>query len=275
MNKSFLLLLFLLLTSLMTARACAQKPGEDPSILDKLGADARIFLEDGGSYFTAPLRFSAYDWFLFGGLAAANTALITVDQEGRELLGTGTTRSLNDDFWDIPTRYGVVTYANILSLGIYTGGLLSGCDDVRTTGRLLFESISYSGISVMALRFAFGRARPYNGDSEWDFRWFEGSNEIQSFPSGHTTVAFALSTVLAEQFGGVWARIGFYGMASMTAYARVRNNQHWVSDVVSGGILGLLTGLYVVDRERERPSNETGLLVTPTPGGIRIVYRLP
>jgi hypothetical protein len=61
----------------------------------------------------------------------------------------------------------------------------------------------------------------------------------------------------------------------MTAYARVRNNQHWVSDVVSGGILGLLTGLYVIDRDRERPSNETGLLVTPTPGGIRIVYRLP
>jgi membrane-associated phospholipid phosphatase len=202
---------------------------------------------------------------------------MTVDEDMKEWLGSENQASLNDDFWDIPTRYGIVSYANIFSLGVYATGLATDSDDIRRTGRLLFESISYSGISVMAIRYIFGRSRPYPGNSPTDFNWFETSNEIQSFPSGHTTVAFALSTVLAEEIGGVWARIAFYGLASMTGYARVRNNQHWFSDVVVGAGLGLVTGLHVVRQERLRgqSGSEARLSVFPSANGINLVYRLP
>ncbi len=257
----------------------AQDVTEDKSVWEKLGEDGGIFLQDAGSFFGAPLRFSGTDWLITAGVAGGTVALMSADEEFRDLLGSDNTASLNDDFWDIPTRYGIVSYANIFSLGVYATGLATGSDDWRRTGRLLFESISYSGISVMAFRYVFGRSRPYEGNSEWDFNWFETSNEIQSFPSGHTTVAFALSTVLAEEIGGVWAGIAFYGMASMTAYARVRNNQHWVSDVVAGAGLGLVTGFHVISQERARErgnsSPGTGLSIVPGVGRILFIYRLP
>jgi hypothetical protein len=257
--------------------AVAQVTNGEQSILEKLGEDGMLFLEDAGSYFTAPLRFSGSDWFLTAGVAGGTMGLMAIDEDMKELLGSENQQTLNDDFWDIPTSYGIVAYANAFSLVLYTGGLASGSDDLRRTGRLLFESLSYSGITVMALRYTFGRSRPYPGNSPWDFNWFETSNEIQSFPSGHTTVAFAMSTVLAEEIGGIWARIAFYGMATMTGYARVRNNQHWFSDVVAGAGLGLLSGFHVINREREREglADQARLTVVPLVNGIGLVYRLP
>ncbi len=273
----FVLLAVWLLTCSGISRAHAQEESEDQSILEKLGEDGGIFLSDAGSYFGAPLRFTGTDWLIAGGVAGGTVALMAVDEDIKELLGSTNQESLNGDFWDVPTKYGVVAYANIFSLGVYTGGLLTGCDDLRRTGRLLFESITYSGISVMAVRYIFGRSRPYNTNSPWEFNWFETSNEVQSFPSGHTTVAFALSTVLAEEIGGVWAGLAFYGMASMTAYARVRNNQHWFSDVVVGAGLGLVTGFHVVrqERMREQSAPEVGLSIIPGLNGIQLIYHLP
>jgi membrane-associated phospholipid phosphatase len=156
--------------------------------------------------------------------------------------------------------------------------LLIRNDDIRITGRLLFESLSFSGLAVISMRYIAARSRPPSGDGAWKFNGFRWANEIQSFPSGHTTVAFAFSTVLAERIDNIWARIGFYGMASLTAYARVLNNKHWVSDVIIGAGLGLAGGLHVVRREKERASQPSGgtrrLQIHPSIGGIRFVYRL-
>ena len=74
-----------------------------------------------------------------------------------------------------------------------------GADDIRITGRLLFESISISGVSVIAVRFIAGRSRPFSEDGPWKFNGFRTDNTFQSFPSGLVTVAFALSTVFAER----------------------------------------------------------------------------
>jgi len=267
------------LTVMLSAACCTSygfgRNGRDETIMTKLGDDGLIFLQDAGSYFTAPLRFTGEDWLVTAGVVGGIPLLMTVDDEMKDLLGSGNTKSLNGDFWDIPTTYGAVAYANIFSLTMYTSGLLAGQDDLRRTGRLLFESLAYSGVSVMALRIVFGRSRPYDDNSPWDFNWFELDNEVQSFPSGHTTVAFAMSTVLAEEIGGIWARVGFYGLAAMTGYARVRNNQHWFSDVIAGAGLGLLAGFHVVGEERKREKGEenSGLEIRPSFNCLQFVYR--
>jgi membrane-associated phospholipid phosphatase len=242
-----------------------------------MGEDARIFLDDGISYFISPLRFTGQDWPITAGVAGGAALLIPSDPSAREFVGSDNHKSINGDFWDIPTEYGVVQYANAFALGLYAGGLVTGCDDIRTTGRLVFESISYSGITVIALRsLLFGRSRPYGENRPWQFNWFEWSNEKQSFPSGHTTVAFAMSTVLAERIDRLWARIGFYGMASLTGIARMRNNQHWLTDVLVGAGIGVLTGFHVMDREhrREETDGMGRLEIFPAPGGLAIVYHL-
>lgn len=240
--------------------------------------DGRIFLEDAAYFFTSPLRFDGRDWLYAGAAAGGTLAMMSVDDDIRKRIGRNTESTLNNDFWDIPTRYGVVQYANIFAVGTYATGLFAGKDDIRVTGRLLFESLSFSGSLVMVVRYVAGRSRPYGDNSPWDFNGFQWSNRFQAFPSGHTTVAFAVSTVLAERIDNIWARIGLYGLASLTAFARVYNNQHWMSDVVVGGAAGLAAGLVVVSRERERGmgiGSDTGRIgVFPYAGGVRVVLRL-
>lgn len=241
------------------------------TITDDLLYDGKIFLEDAGSYFTLPLRFDTNDWLLTAGLTGSTLLMISLDEEMKNKVGRNTISSFNNDFWDIGTSYGVVTYANLFSAGVYVTGLISREDEIRVTGRLLLESLTYSGITVMIARYIAGRVRPYYNEGEWAFKGFNIDNEFQSFPSGHTVVAFALSTVLAERFDNIWARIGFYGLASITAFSRVYNNQHFFSDVVIGGLLGLGTGLYVVNREVERhqPQNEKlKVYFYPGPDGL-------
>jgi hypothetical protein len=242
-----------------------------------LAADAELFLGDAISFFAAPRSFGSNEWSLAAAASGTVITLMVADQELQSRIGRDTERNLNNDFWDIPTRYGIVQYANLFSFGTYAIGLFTGSDAIRTTGRLLFESLSISGVSVMALRFLFGRSRPYGENNAWDYNWFEWSNEIQSFPSGHTTVAFALSTVLAEQLGGVLPRVGLYGLATLTGFARVYNNQHWVSDAVAGGLLGFVAGLHVVGRERERrngSADSANLELSVQGGGISIMWWL-
>ena len=127
----------------------------------------------------------------------------------------------------------------------------------------------------MAARIIAGRERPYSEKGPWKFTIWNFDNEVQSFPSGHTTVAFALSTVLAEHFGTVWSRIGFYGFASLTAYARVLNNQHWFSDVIVGALIGISGGIHVLAREESRNNigEHSSLSVYPSINGISLIYK--
>ncbi|WP_460940229.1 phosphatase PAP2 family protein [Spirosoma humi] len=70
----------------------------------------------------------------------------------------------------------------------------------------------------------------------------DGSNYL-SFPSGHTANAFTGASLLDREFGGVspWIPIGGYAMATSTGILRMTNDKHWVSDVLIGAGIGLLS----------------------------------
>jgi membrane-associated phospholipid phosphatase len=252
--------------------------GPQPGRWDLLADDARIVLSDVGDFFSAPLRWETRDWGVAAAGSAGTLLLMAADKELQQRLGRETEQTINNDFWDIPTQYGYVQYANAAALLTYTTGLAAGWDDLRVTGRLLFESLTNSGIAVIVARTITGRNRPYGTNSPWGFRWFEWGNEVQSFPSGHVVVAFGFSTVIAERSGSWPVRIAAYGMALLTAFARVHNNQHWVSDAVVGAALGIAGGLHAIGRERERDGvhlRQEGLLFQPIPGGVRVSWVLP
>lgn len=71
-----------------------------------------------------------------------------------------------------------------------------------------------------------------------------------SFPSGHTANAFLGAAILAEEYGSqsVWYSVGGYTAATATGTFRMLNNRHWLSDVLVGAGIGILSAkaAYVV-----------------------------
>jgi len=253
--------------------ARAQDSAASPVFYRVVLTDAKIALEDGLSFWSAPARFSGRDWMIAGGTVAGTLGVMSADNYLYRTFSIETDDQLPHSAWEIPTYYGEMEYASIFSAGLYAVGLVSGDKNIRVTGRLVLESLAFSGTVMVALRYMTARAGPA-GDA-WNFKGFQWSDEGQSFPSGHSVVAFAMSTVLAEQIDHPLARIGLYGFASLTAYSRVRFTQHWTSDVLVGSALGIASGLYVVSREREREGQSgerQGLSIMPTANGLCVQY---
>lgn len=70
----------------------------------------------------------------------------------------------------------------------------------------------------------------------------DGSNSY-SFPSGHTAQAFAAATFLSEEYKDQfkWMPYVAYGMASSVGLMRIANNRHYISDVLLGAGIGILS----------------------------------
>jgi membrane-associated phospholipid phosphatase len=83
--------------------------------------------------------------------------------------------------------------------------------------------------TVKGLKICVNRTRP-NGEEE-------------SFPSGHTAKAFMGATLWAHEYGhrSVWIPMAGYTVATATGVMRVLNNRHYVSDVLVGAAVGILT----------------------------------
>lgn len=83
--------------------------------------------------------------------------------------------------------------------------------------------------------------------------WRPDNSDNRSFPSGHTTFAFAGATVLHKEFGHLspWISVAGYGVATLTAVDRVfRDRHHWY-DACAGAAIGFLSTeltYYVTDR---------------------------
>lgn len=82
----------------------------------------------------------------------------------------------------------------------------------------------------------------------------------RSFPSGHTSGSFALAAVIKYLYGNLPGYLA-YGMAAFVGSTRIHDNKHYLSDVVSGAILGMLIGRSFTHQHQlewsMRPNSET------------------
>jgi membrane-associated phospholipid phosphatase len=95
-----------------------------------------------------------------------------------------------------------------------------------------------------------------------------------SFPSGHTTVAFAVSAVLAERIKNPWASVGLYGAATAAAVSRMYTQDHWLSDVVfTAAYTTAIAHAVVKWFEKENEGDAHAFNIVPTTSGVSIVWR--
>jgi len=115
---------------------------------------------------------------------------------------------------------------------------------MQNIGIISLQSIAASGgLSMLTKRIA-QRARP----SEELGTWHRSANKSDaSFPSNHAAVAFAAVTPFAQEYDAPW----LYGLAVVGSMGRVAERQHWVSDVVAGGMVGYAIGSWLWQAQRD------------------------
>lgn len=109
----------------------------------------------------------------------------------------------------------------------------------------LFVAIAGSGIIVNIFRFLAGRYRPemWFAQGAYGFEFLQIKSTALSFPSGHTTTAFALAMVLIIFWRKYWPFFVF--LATLIAASRVIITAHFLSDVVAGAYLGSFSVLFI------------------------------
>lgn len=211
-------------------------------------------------YFTAPIRWDTADWLYFGAAVGAIGAAHQFDGNVRRHFTTPTTPLDGKDTHSVRDA----APAAIAVAGTWVFATLVDDSAGRVEAYTMLEAGALSSITATAFKYAAGRKRP-NETTRVD-EWRSGGS---SFPSLHTTAAFAIGTVLAESGGEDyrWMRrfLG-YGIGLGTAYIRLHDNQHWLSDTVAGAAIGTATGLFTVNRRSERV-HKWDISVVPMPGG--------
>lgn len=160
-------------------------------------------------------------------------------------------RSYSHTLTNIGGLYEVVPFAGIAALGFAFKN-----EKLRTTTYLAMQSYITSTVWSTLFKTVSGRTRPANFDpnSPENEPRFHGPfyklpyGNNSSFPSGHTTLAFAAATVYAKEYKYIpVVPVISYTVASLISLSRITENRHWATDVITGAALGYLSGTQVVN----------------------------
>ena len=109
---------------------------------------------------------------------------------------------------------------------------------IRNKGILILSSVSISSLSSLALKHIIDRQRPFN---TYDFFEKLSAGGSPSFPSGHTTEAFAFAVAICVAFPRWYIIIPSLFWALTVGYTRMSLGVHYPSDVMAGIVLGIVS----------------------------------
>lgn len=116
-----------------------------------------------------------------------------------------------------------------VAYGLDAAGIPSQTD-IRNRTAILLKGEVLMTSTVFLLKYTTHQLRP-------------DANTYNSFPSGHTAQAFAAATFLSEEYKQrfPWMPYAAYGLASTVGGLRIANNRHYISDVLLGAGIGILS----------------------------------
>jgi len=131
-------------------------------------------------------------------------------------------------------KTGIDDYTQYFGPAMTVGLKLGGYEGRSDWPRLLASAGMSYGIMaalVNGIKYTAKEMRP------------DGS-QANSWPSGHTATSFVGASLLHKEYGltrSPWFSVAGYGVATATGVMRVLNNRHWISDVMSGAGIGILS----------------------------------
>jgi membrane-associated phospholipid phosphatase len=156
----------------------------------------------------------------------------------------------------------------------YVTGRITGLPNFSAASARVAGATLGAAVLCEGLKLAVGRARPNAAPGDPDeFRPFGRLNA--SFPSGHTTVAFAAAAAIDEESQARWVSWVVYPAAAAVGWARVREDRHWLSDVTAGAALGFWAGRKVdrVERGQVRLFDRARFLFRGSPRKFQVGFK--
>lgn len=167
-------------------------------------------------------------------------------------------------------EFGNVRTIRPAALMLFLGSLASGNEHFQDAAFTSLESVVIANVVTAVLKSAFGRARPYQERDPSQFDPFSGNT---SFPSGHSTTAFALVTPWLIYYPGP-VTAGLMVLSGATALSRVASSSHWVSDIVAGSSIGFATAYLLSQTHLKRSESlQVSPLVTEGGAGVSVAVR--
>ena len=126
-------------------------------------------------------------------------------------------------------------YSQFFGPAAVVGLKLAGVEGRSDWPRLLANAGMSYGLMALMVNVIKNTAKEMRPDG----------STANSWPSGHTATAFVGATLLHKEYGltrSPWYSVAGYGVATATGVMRVLNNRHWISDVLSGAGIGILSG---------------------------------
>jgi membrane-associated phospholipid phosphatase len=207
-------------------------------------------------------------WYEAAAVLGGIGALSLLDQPVHRFVQAHRSQTLND-IADVFRVEGEPVYYAGISLGVLGAGVITGDPEVQRTGVRLSTTVAVSAAAMSLLKLTFGRARPTDGVGAFSFHPFSppgnnsGSMTRGALPSGHTTAAFAVATTLADEVDSPVADVLLYTAAAGTAWSRINDNRHWLTDTSLGAIIGITASKIVSGRWRIFNFRPPSFLVGP------------
>ncbi len=189
----------------------------------------------------------AIKWWGVAGLVGAGVlTMAVVDAPVQEWTANPEHSSQTaNDFSDAFRYFGQWQVVAPVTGGMILAGLIAKKPAILHSGLRVGASVLLAGVVTGIFKYSLGRVRPYDTNDVWDYQPFSGN---ASMWSGHTVVAFSFAASLAQEIHRTWATVGLYTLATGTAWSRVYDNQHWVSDVMVGAAVGIASAKLATGR---------------------------
>jgi len=211
-----------------------------PYSLSQFGHETFLFIKQ-------PTLWKGKDWLKVGLIAAATVAVMPLDQP--LINSTQGNQRYNNSVFIVGGRiygewYAIGGVASVF--GIY--GLIAKDDRAKKISIELVQAGIYAELITHLLKNTIGRARPYTNEGAFSYHPFSFFDvDYNSMPSGHTTSAMALSTVMSRHANKMVFKVLAYAPAAFTMFSRMYQNQHFLSDEILACGIGYFVGNWVVD----------------------------
>ena len=209
---------------------------------------------------TYPFHAKKKDWTKFAVFTGGTIALAFADKPISEFFaGLANRNKPVSSVSNFVTSFGgLYEVGSLAGFAIY--GFVSKNEKIKSTFFLATQAYLTAAAMETIVKYVTNRQRPNYIDPTtniadptfhgpfYKFSQQASGTKNSSFPSGHTSLAFAAATVYAMEYRHhPWIPIFSYSIASLVGISRLTENKHWPTDILVGAAIGLLSGRNVVN----------------------------